>query len=78
MTDKKSKQKKSNTLKKKNNKSKKNMIGGMYDVQIKETGKFVDSLKMTNNSKEVDELERKAKETPNYPGKFPIPECTIL
>lgn len=84
------KNKKSNTKKKKkslkqNTTNKQTKINtkiqnGGFGNELKETdiNKFKDSLKLTSNNPEIDELENKASSSPNYPGKFPVPDCSIM
>lgn len=73
------KQKNKNTIKKQTKINKKKQNGG-FGNELKETdiNKFKDSLKLTSNDPEVDELENKASSSPNYPGKFPVPDCSIM
>ena len=73
------KQNKKNTIKKQTKINKKIQNGG-FGNELKETeiNKFKNSLKLTSNEPEVDQLENKANSSPNFPGKFPVPDCSIM
>ena len=66
--------------KKKSKKNKSKIQKGGFGNELKESDihKFKDSLKVTSNNPEIEEIEGKASSSPNYPGKFPVPDCSIM
>jgi hypothetical protein len=49
--------------------------GGDIIKESNQSRNFLNALKMTGTSKE---LEKKVEGTPYYPGPMPIPDCTIM